>query len=195
MICMRRLLHRPAGQCAAMRWRVTGGAGVARCQDAWFTPTRRLIVVASIAIIALSSVWLPVRIASHFGAAGVPNGFMTRGTYLAFMAVVVIGIPALLSAIIGAAIRRSPGSINIPHRDYWLAPARREATAEYLVRHTARLAAGVALFAVALHFVLIHANALSPPRLAAPLLWLPLAGALLGVALWIISLRRRFRLP
>ena len=154
-----------------------------------------LIIVASLAIMALTSVWLPERIASHFGAAGLPNGFMTRGTYLAFMAGVVVGIPTLLSVIIGAAIHRSPDSINIPHRDYWLAPARREATAEYLVRHTARLAAGVALFALALHFVLIHANALSPPRLEAPLVWWPLGAALAGVGLWIVSLRRRFRLP
>ena len=155
----------------------------------------RFIAIASLATIALTSVWLPQRVATHFGAAGLPNGFMTRGTYLAFMAGVVAGMPTLLSAIIGAAIRRSPACINIPHRDYWLAPARREATVDYLLRHTARLAAGVALFALALHFVLIHANALSPPRLEASYMWGLLAGALGGVAFWIIDLRRRFQLP
>lgn len=154
-----------------------------------------LTIVVSLALIALTSTWLPERIATHFGAAGLPNGFMTRGTYLAFMAGVVVGIPTFLSAVIGAAIRRSPGSINIPNRDYWLAPPRREATADYLARHTTRLAAGVALFAVALHFVLIHANGLSPPRLESAYMGAPLAGALAGVVLWIVCLWLRFRLP
>ena len=154
-----------------------------------------LITVASLAIIALTSAWLPERIATHFGAIGVPNGFMTRGTYLAFIAGIAVGIPTLLGAVIGAAIRRSPGAVNIPNRDYWLAPPRRAATGEYLLRHTARLAAGIALFVLALHFVLIRANALSPPRLDfASFAW-TLAGALAGVALWIVCLHRRFRLP
>lgn len=154
-----------------------------------------LILIASLALIALTSVWLPERIATHFGAGGLPNGFMTGGTYLAFMAGVAVGIPTLLSAIIGAAIHRSPGSINIPHRDHWLAPAEREATAEFLVRHTARLAAGVALSALALHGVLIHANSLTPPRLEGAYIGWPLAGAFAGIACWIISLQRRFRVP
>ena len=154
-----------------------------------------LIIIASLAIIALTSVWLPQRIATHFGAAGLLNGFMTRGTYLVFMAVVVVGIPTLLSAGIGAAIHRSPGSVNIPHRDYWLAPARREATADYLVSHTSRLAAGAALFALVLHFVLVHANSLSPPRLEGLSVWWPVGAALAGVAFWVLSLWRRFQVP
>ena len=153
------------------------------------------IIIAALAVIALTSIWLPARIATHFGVDGLPNGFMTRGRYLAFMAAVAVGVPTLLSAIIGAAIHRSPGSLNIPHRDYWLAPPRREATVEYLVRHTAWLAAGIALFALALHFLLICSNALSPPRLEPLDLWGTLAGALTGVALWVIILRARFRLP
>ena len=154
-----------------------------------------LIIIASLAIIALTSVWLPQRIATHFGAAGLPNGFMTRGTYLVFMAVVVVGIPTLLSAVIGAAIHRSPESVNIPHRDYWLAPSRREATADYLVSHTARLAAGAALLAMVLHFVLIHANSLSPPRLEGSSVWWPLGAAFAGVAFWAMGLWRRFQVP
>ena len=154
-----------------------------------------LIIIATLAIIALTTPWLPPRIATHFGVDGQANGFMTRGTYLAFMAVVVIGLPTLLSAGIGAAIHRAPGSLNIPNRDYWLAPPRREATVSYLVNHTAWLAAGIALFGGVTHFVLVHANTLSPPRLEPAYIFGALGGALAAVALWVISLRRRFRLP
>lgn len=155
----------------------------------------RSFVAVPIGVIALTSLWMPERVASHFGADGLANGYITRGTYVAFLAGVAIGIPTLLSLGIGATIRRSPGALNIPNRDYWLAPARQQESVDFLVGHTARPAAGVAIFALGLHFVLIHANSLSPPRLEGAWAITPLAGGLAGVAVWIIALSRRFRLP
>jgi len=155
----------------------------------------KLVIVLALATIVLTSGWLPDPVASHFGPSGLANGYMTRFGYLLFMAGIAVGVPTLLSLMIGGAIRRSADSVNIPNRDYWLAPAHRDGTLEFLIDHTARLAAGVALFALALHFVLIHANGLTPPRLEGTSFVVALTGALAGVGVWVAALLRRFRLP
>jgi uncharacterized membrane protein len=155
----------------------------------------KLIIVLALATIVLTSGWLPDPVASHFGPSGLANGYMTRFGYLLFMAGIAVGVPTLLSLMIGGAIRRSADSVNIPNRDYWVAPARRDGTVDYLIDHTARLAAGVALFAVALHFVLVRANGLTPPRLEGTSFVAALTGALVGVGIWVAALLRRFRLP
>ncbi len=155
----------------------------------------RIVVVLALLIIALTSYLLPQRIASHFGADGLANGFMTRTGYVFFMGAIAIGVPTLISLFIGAAIRRAPGTINIPNREYWLALARRDDTVEFLVGYTARLAAGVAVFALGLHFLLIHANRLAPPRLETDYMLSLLGAVLVGVAAWVHGLMRRFRLP
>jgi uncharacterized membrane protein len=75
---------------------------------------------------------LPGRVASHFGASGLPDAWSSREAfirmYLIVMALIVAAFPG-----IGFLLRKTPTSlINLPNKDYWLAPERREETIEYL---------------------------------------------------------------
>lgn len=71
---------------------------------------------------------LPGRVASHFGPSGLPDGWAPKGGFLALFAGLALFLPAALLAALRS-IRAAPGSrINLPHKEYWLAPERREET-------------------------------------------------------------------
>ncbi len=78
---------------------------------------------------------LPDRVASHFGASGRPDAWSDKsffvGLYLA-----VVGIIAILLPGSGACISKLPDSlINLPNKEYWLAPERRQETFDSLSRY------------------------------------------------------------
>lgn len=91
---------------------------------------------------------LPDVVASHFNARGAANGWQTKSAFFTVMvgvsvlaAVVGFGIPSLISAL--------PSQlINLPNKDYWLAPERSAATMGYLKNHFAWF--GCALYVVIL---------------------------------------------
>ena len=87
------------------------------------------------------------------------------------------------------------GSINLPHRDYWLAPERRRETNRYLARHMAWFACAMTAFFIALNWFVVEANRRTPPRLVTSV-WFLFGPFLVFVLAWIVVLIAHFsRLP
>lgn len=152
-----------------------------------------LCLAASATFIVATTPALPEHVASHFGYGNAANGFMTRDGYLIFMLAFAVVLPLFLAAMIGLLPRMWPNAVNVPHRDYWLDPRRREATLNALAAHGAWLGSLITLFIAAIHHVLLVANATSPPQLPADLFGMLLIGFVVGIALWIGTLLLRFR--
>lgn len=91
-----------------------------------------LLATAAAAQIAWYYPQLPETMASHFDGAGRPDAWMSKDGFFLLYA----GMVALQLAIFGGALallRRVPDRLfNLPHRDYWLAPERRDRTLDYL---------------------------------------------------------------
>jgi hypothetical protein len=150
------------------------------------------LAVAAAYIVATTGA-LPEQVASHFGRGNAANAYMTRGGYLAFMLVFAVALPAFLAAMIGLLPRRWPNAINLPHKDYWLDPKRRDATLNALSGFGASLGSLTVLFTAAIHYVLIVANRSSPPQLPADLFFALLAVLVAAITLWAAALWLRFR--
>jgi uncharacterized membrane protein len=150
------------------------------------------IIVAAV-FIAATTGELPDRVASHFGRDNVANGWMTRDGYLAFTLFFATAIPAAVTFGVGWLPRWRSNAINLPNRDIWLDPRRRDATMAALATHAAWLGALLALFIAAIHYLILVANRASPPRLPADLFWMLVVGFLAAVALWVGALYVRFR--
>jgi uncharacterized membrane protein len=60
-----------------------------------------LLVSAAVFIVATSG-QLPSLVASHFDAAGRPNGFMSRGGYVRFMLCFAVGLPLVVVFVLRA---------------------------------------------------------------------------------------------
>ncbi len=95
---------------------------------------QRIIAVVLLALAALEVAHvyplLPERVASHFDAAGAPNGWAPKdlfvGLYagvLAIMAGSFFGLPVAMASM-------PTSMINLPNKDFWLAPERRDETWE-----------------------------------------------------------------
>lgn len=139
---------------------------------------------------------LPARLASHFNAAGAADGFMTQGAYQLFMLGFGIGLPLLVVIGITLLLRHAQESINIPNKEYWLAPERRAATVAFLQAHATWLGTFLALFMGYIHALLLQANAVQPPRLPEESLFGAMGVLLVVVLLWGLLLPWRFwRLP
>ncbi len=150
-------------------------------------------MLATAAFVVATTPALPPHVATHFGAAGLADGWMTRDGYRLFMLAFIVALPLWIVAALGFAPRLWPRRVNIPNRDYWLAEERREETLGFLLGHACRLGMLIEAFIAAMHYLLLAANAASPPRLSTPLFVAMLLGFLGGLGLWIAALYRRLR--
>ncbi len=155
-----------------------------------------LVLVVAGAFVWLTSGDLPPVVASHFGPGGAANGFMGKGTYTAFMLTVVVVVPALVAFSGRLARALPPRLVNLPNRQYWLAPPRRAATLESLSSMSLTFACVLVLFLCFVHWLVAQANAVQPARLAEAPLFVGLAAFGVATVLWLLALLRRFgRVP
>jgi uncharacterized membrane protein len=92
---------------------------------------------------------LPQNMASHFAADGTPNGWQPKLLFF-LMASIVIAITAIPTFAVARKIRkRDPDKINLPNKNYWLAPEHREDTWRYISTF-------MAWFGCAVLFVLLY---------------------------------------
>lgn len=90
---------------------------------------------------------LPERMASHFAADGTVNGWASKSELFPMMAV-LLGVTFVATMVVPQLLSRLPASmINLPRKDYWLAPERRDETMRQLNAQTAWLGC-VVLFVV-----------------------------------------------
>ena len=76
---------------------------------------------------------LPDQVAHHFGASGRPDAFGSKMHFL-ILYIVTIAITAAMFLGFGLALPKIPNSlINLPNKDYWLAPERRRQTLDYIL--------------------------------------------------------------
>jgi uncharacterized membrane protein len=163
--------------------------------------SRRHIPMLAFAAIALllagefAALWsqLPARLATHFGLSGEPNDWSTPAELVRSASLLVAMCAAVF--LLAPLLERLPDRlINLPNKDYWLAPDRRSATFGAM-RDWLRWLMVVTLAIVALVMTLIiHANLSSPPRLRAPelLVLAAILGPILGM---IAGIFWRFRAP
>lgn len=163
------------------------------------TTLTRIIFVATLLLagvfVYVTSQALPDRVASHFGASGLADSFMTRGGYRTFMLFFVVGFPLILAVVSAGIFRSASASINMPNRDYWLADSRREATVRFLIDHMTRLTIGLTVFLCVVHKLVVDANTRTPPALDNASIIATLVVFAVGMALWIGWLYFVFRLP
>lgn len=158
---------------------------------------RKLMLVPVAAFAVLAFIYLPQLpnpMATHFGVDGQPNGFSSPGGFFALGGGVMLLMLAIFGGM-GSLLRRLPNSlINIPNRDYWLAPERRAATVGRVADLMAMFGLFVLTFLDVVFYLAIRANLTGEPLDSR--FMLPVLGAM-GVAVVALLVRMflGFRLP
>jgi len=159
----------------------------------WLFTLFVVLLLANAFFIMTTSGALPERIASHFAASGDANDYMTRDGYRIFMLLFAVGFPLVMAALISCLAWLMPNITNIPNRAYWLAPERRETTFAVLSGYALWLGCLLVLLMGGVHWLLVRANAVNPPKLEnGPFIALLLV-FVAATILWTVMLLRRFR--
>jgi uncharacterized membrane protein len=154
-----------------------------------------LLLIGYWAYVFGSAPLLPERVATHFGASGRPDGWMSRSGYLNFIAQMGVGLPLFIVGLIFLT-RFVPASlVNMPNKEFWLASGRREEAQRVLLDRSLWLACLMVVFFGSLHYITIVANRSQPVRLPSQLFFPVLLVFLAGVIVWVIALYRRFPKP
>lgn len=154
-----------------------------------------LLYACFIAYLITSAGHLPDRVATHFNGEGQPNDWMSRSSHVWFMGLFGVALPLLVIVLMYVTRFLSKNRVNIPHRDYWLAPERRLESCRYMFRQSVWLACLLVAFITGIHFLIVHANRSSPPQLSNPLFLGLLACFLVSLGVWIMLMFRRFHRP
>ncbi len=152
-----------------------------------------LLYIGFLLYVGQTAPFLPDRMATHFGIDGQANGWMSRSGYIDFIRLFGLALPAFTIAV-GFLTRFLPAwMINIPNRDYWLAPEHRVETYTSVLGYCLWLACLEAGFVGGMHYLTIVANRSTPAHLPSNGLISVLGIFLVGLGFWIVALVRRFR--
>jgi uncharacterized membrane protein len=162
----------------------------------WHPPIALVILIIAAAVfVFITAAQLPDPVATHFGAGSRADAWMTRDGYRLYVIVFLVAFPTMVALLIGFLPRLFPRWTNIPNRDYWLAPERQAASMRFLFAHGYWLGCLIVLMIAGVHYAILEAHRRVPPMLPLAIFLPMMGGFLLGVAIWIGVLYRRFRKP
>ena len=154
-----------------------------------------LLAAGLLAVALVTLRRLPPVVASHFDAAGVPNGWSSRPAYALLLVAIGVLMPLAVAGLIAGLTRSGPARLNIPARNYWTRP---EHSREAVVRVRAYgwwlgcLMTGTAFL---MHWLVLTAHARQPPRLSTTAVLLVLGASIFGFAGWTVGWYRLLRPP
>ena len=107
---------------------------------------------------------LPEILGSHFSGTGSANGWQTKLTFFSIEVAIIVlatlvafGVPRMIAAM--------PVSlINLPHKDFWLSPERRDDTLAYIGLWNAWFGCALLAFLLFVMELVFRANLQAPPH-------------------------------
>ena len=161
----------------------------------FFLPLFIALAASGAAFIIATAGDLPAQVASHFGRSDRPSAWAPRDSYVAIMVGTATLLPLFLVALMTWLPRVFPGAVNIPNRDYWLAPERRERSLAALADFGWAFGCLLTLFIVGVHWIVVAANTSVPAQLPHRPFQGLVAGFIAAMCIWTVALCLRFRRP
>ena len=107
---------------------------------------------------------LPEIVGSHFSTRGSASAWQTKFAFLSVELVIIV-LAAIISFGVPRLIAAMPASaINLPNKDFWLSPERREETFYFLRTQMAWFGCALLAFLLYVMELVFRANLRTPPR-------------------------------
>jgi len=161
----------------------------------FFLPLFIALAASGAAFIIATAGDLPAQVASHFGRTDQPNAWTARDIYVAIMVGAATLLPLFLIVLIAWLPRVFPRAVNLPNRDYWLAPERRARSLAALADFGWAFGCLLTLFIVGVHGVIVAANTSMPAQLPERPFQGLIAAFIAAMCVWTVALCLRFRRP
>jgi uncharacterized membrane protein len=135
---------------------------------------------------------MPPVLATHFGHSGAPNGWQTQAQFFT-LEVILLGVCLLLAFGIPVLIGELPMSlVNLPNKEYWLAPERRDETLAFFKTQFAWFGCVFLAFLLVVNQLVFKANQTHPRQLDNTTFVIALFAFLAYVGIWTVRLILRF---
>ena len=137
---------------------------------------------------------LPDKIPSHITVTGEVDDYMVKSTFFILMLSTIFGTAIFLTLGTRLVLTKAPQLVNLPHKEYWFAPERKQATIAFVFMINVKLTIAATLMMVTIFQSIIWVGIGSP---VSPGIVISTAtGLLCAYFLFIIiQLNRRFKLP
>jgi hypothetical protein len=153
-----------------------------------------LVLLLAAADLAWHYPQLPERVATHFNAAGVADGWSSRRSYLT-LTIINLAVLSLLFPGLHLLVRILPPRwINLPRRDYWFAPQREHYTRARLGELILWVGLPMLATVSGLNHLALRANLTGTPELG-PWPWVIVGANLLLVLTSVLVFMARFSRP
>lgn len=155
----------------------------------------QILAAGLIAIVLMTIGRLPPVVASHFDAAGRPNGWSTRPSYAVLLVAIGVLLPLSITILIRGLTRNGPARLNIPARDYWTRPEHGPEAVRRVRAYMWWLGCIMAATALLIHLLVVAAHTHQPPRLSTAAVLVVLGAVVLGIAGWAVGWYRLLARP
>ena len=167
-------------------------------QARWWT-SARVAFATLLGIIVLQALVyypkLPAQLASHFDAAGRPNGWSSKPAYFALQTFIVLVLALCFGALPGWLERAPARLVNLPNKDYWLAPERRATTMAHVSSALTWFGCAALAFVVVVNGLVIDFNLGYERVLHANAIWALLGGIAACTVILVLRLLHLGRRP
>jgi serine/threonine-protein kinase len=136
---------------------------------------------------------MPRRMASHFAADGHVNGWQSRDAFFVLMLLVSSASAVVCFLAPRQIAAKANTRINLPNREYWLAPQRREATMRFISATMAWFGCGILFVLIFGTFLALQANLSPDHRFSSEAMVLVLVSFLAGLLGLLVRLVRHFQ--
>ncbi|HEX2218237.1 MAG TPA: DUF1648 domain-containing protein [Gemmatimonadales bacterium] len=154
-----------------------------------------ILATGLVVVLAATFDLLPPVVASHFDAAGAPNGWSSRRVHSLVILMIGVGLPLMIVGLVRFLTRSGPEGLNIPAREYWTRPEHGGEAVRRVRAYMWWLGGVMAGTALVVHVLVLAANRSQPPHLRNDLMYLMLAAVLLVIGVWALGWYRLLRPP
>lgn len=155
------------------------------------------VLALLICIVEMARLWgiSPSQMAAHFNISGEPDRFVSKPEFFWFQIqtlfiVVLISLPLLILTLL-----IPPNLINMPNREYWLAPERKDETLGRISDFGSALFGVILLTILTAFDISVYANLQTPVHFNAGLMGVVMVIAFGIIILMLVRLIMSFRLP
>lgn len=152
-----------------------------------------LLILVCFLMMAYYYPQMPRRMASHFAADGRANGWQSREAFFVLMILVSASSAVVCFLAPRQIAAKANARINLPNRDYWLAPERREETMRFIAATMAWFGCGILFVLISGTFLALQANLAPDHRFNSQALLVVLGGFLAGLVSLLVRLVRHFQ--
>jgi len=137
---------------------------------------------------------LPETVATHFDGAGNPNGWMSKNGFVVFEVFLLIFVVGQFMLIPRLVSKMPDSLINLPNKDYWLAPERRAETMKVIRNYFEWFSTVLLFLFIAVNQLVFYSN-VNRENLSDKAAWLIVGSFIAFTVVWLIGLVRKFRKP